>query len=184
MTTIQLSHSYVTVNCGPKDSGGCGLAFAMTRQFYDQTYRTGETWYCPKGHPRVWGGDSTETKLEKAKAREVALKDQLAAAVSEGELTRQALLRDRQRFANGVCPCCNRSFENVRRHMSTKHPDYDPKRLARTVEFKCSCGRAFETLRGLRTHQGHARPDDWAVRGQKKDWWNQHQAHLTEAGAR
>lgn len=58
MSTIQLSNTYVTVNCGPKDrGGGCGLPFAMTKQFYDQTHRTGETWYCPRGHARVWGGD-------------------------------------------------------------------------------------------------------------------------------
>lgn len=26
--------------------------------------------------------------------------------------------------ACGVCPCCNRSFTNVRRHMTSQHPDY------------------------------------------------------------
>jgi hypothetical protein len=27
--------------------------------------------------------------------------------------------------ANGVCPCCNRTFQNLARHMAGKHPDYE-----------------------------------------------------------
>jgi DNA repair exonuclease SbcCD ATPase subunit len=30
----------------------------------------------------------------------------------------------RNRVGKGVCPCCNRSFENLKRHMVSKHPDY------------------------------------------------------------
>ena len=26
--------------------------------------------------------------------------------------------------SGGACPCCNRSFENLARHMATKHKDY------------------------------------------------------------
>lgn len=28
------------------------------------------------------------------------------------------------RVKNGVCPCCNRSFQNLKRHMNTKHPNW------------------------------------------------------------
>ena len=31
-----------------------------------------------------------------------------------------------KRAKAGVCPCCNRSFENLRRHMATKHPQFTP----------------------------------------------------------
>jgi hypothetical protein len=65
--------------------------------------------------------------------------------------------------------------------MSTQHPDYDPTKLTKAVEFRCSCGKKFESLRGL-IHQGRQRPDDWAA-GQKKDYWNQRNAHLTVVGA-
>lgn len=30
----------------------------------------------------------------------------------------------RNRAAAGVCPCCNRTFEQLGRHMTTKHPEY------------------------------------------------------------
>lgn len=161
MTGIHLETEYVPVNCGPSDSGGCGTPFAMTRSFYDEMKRTGATWHCPRGHARVYRrGKSDEQKLAEAKAREIALQDQLAAAVREAEVVRASLLRDRARFANGVCPCCNRSFENVRRHMRGQHPDYDVTKLDTEMPkmFACSCGRKFESLRGLRTHQGHQRP--------------------------
>lgn len=180
-TTMVFGVQYVLVSCGAK---GCDQQFGMSRDFYDETMRTGLGWHCPRGHSRIWKGKTTEQELEDARARETALKDQLAAAEREGEQTRQALLRDRHRFANGVCPCCTRSFENVRRHMASQHPDYDAAQLVRTVEFRCSCGRKFETLRGLRTHQGHVRPDDWVTRGQKADYWSRRSAHLTEVSGR
>jgi DNA repair exonuclease SbcCD ATPase subunit len=32
--------------------------------------------------------------------------------------------RIKNRASNGVCPCCNRTFQNLARHMHTKHPDF------------------------------------------------------------
>lgn len=32
--------------------------------------------------------------------------------------------RLKNRIAAGVCPCCNRSFQNVARHMAGQHPDF------------------------------------------------------------
>ena len=32
--------------------------------------------------------------------------------------------RIKKRVANGVCPCCNRTFKDLAAHMSTQHPDY------------------------------------------------------------
>lgn len=176
MTTIQFTHDYELVTCG---ADGCDQSFGMHARFYAQTRRTGETWYCPKGHPRVWRGETTEQKLRKAEAQLVSTQDQLRASAEEAERIRQALVRDRHRFANGVCPCCNRSFENVARHMRSQHPDYDVTRIEATAEvrFKCSCGQSFTSMRGLRTHQGHKRHDDWWK--PEKRWG----AHLTEVAA-
>lgn len=38
--------------------------------------------------------------------------------------TKGVVTRTRNRIANGVCPCCDRSFTNLQRHMASKHPDY------------------------------------------------------------
>lgn len=32
--------------------------------------------------------------------------------------------RLKKRIAAGVCPCCNRSFANLREHMAGQHPDF------------------------------------------------------------
>ncbi len=173
MGTIEKFSRYTLVNCGPEDRGGCGMAFAMTQQFYDQTHRTGETWYCPKGHPRVWGGDSIERKLQKEQARSVALGDQLRAAIEDAETARVALIRERSRIANGVCPCCNRSFENVARHIKGQHPDYDVNRI-KLPKYHCGCGARFDSFRGLRIHQGQMRGGRWS--DPKTNRWG---AHLT-----
>jgi dsDNA-binding SOS-regulon protein len=40
----------------------------------------------------------------------------------KGHLTRKK--KQLARVHNGVCPCCNRTFQNLLRHMETKHPEY------------------------------------------------------------
>lgn len=167
-STMHFGVEFVLVTCG---AGGCDQQFGMRRDFYDETQR-GLGWTCPRGHRRRWIGKTTEQELEEAKARETALRDQLDASVREAETVRQQLLRDRQRFANGVCPCCNRSFENVRRHMANQHPDYDVEKISQPLRFRCSCGRKFDTLRGLRIHQGRRRPEDWT--DPKRSGWYRH----------
>lgn len=176
MASIWLQKDYETVECGAQ---GCDQHFAMSRHFYDETQRKGSTWYCPRGHPRVWKGDTTEEQLRKAKARERHLEDQLGAAEADSEATRQRLIRDRHRFAHGVCPCCNRSFTALARHMKTKHPEYDPTdlRARGTPGCECSCGRVFDTIQGLRVHQGRSRPFDWT--DPKRSKWTR---HLTVVG--
>lgn len=32
--------------------------------------------------------------------------------------------RAKKRAATGTCPCCGRSFVQLRRHMAAKHPDH------------------------------------------------------------
>lgn len=174
MTSIYFQTEYVQVSCGRDD---CGEHFAMSRSTYDETRRTGRTWYCPSGHRRVWKGPTTEQQLRDAEARERHLTDQLHAAEADAEQSRVRLAWARYRFANGVCPCCNRTFDNVRRHMETKHPDYAQENGAamsagRSERFGCSCGRTFATPHGLAVHQGKSRGDNWS---DPRTWrWERH----------
>lgn len=174
--SIYMNREYVVVDCG-KD--GCSQHFAMSRSFYNETRRTGKSWYCPSGHSLIWKGETTEKKLEAAQARQRHLEDQLRAAEAEAESVRVRLLRDRQRFANGVCPRCNRTFQNVARHMATQHPDYeDAADVGVSPSYKCACGRSFGSHHGLRVHQGKSRTGDW--NDPKRSKWVR---HLTVVGA-
>lgn len=176
--TLQLATSYTVVTCYRAD---CAVTFALQQRHQRELRNSHATFYCPRGHGQAYTAAASDAaKLEAATARETALKDQLAAAVRDGEATRAALVRDRHRFANGVCPCCTRTFDNVRRHMATKHPDYDIDKV-RTPETKarCSCGRSFATPHGLAVHQGRARSGNWDRPNTSK-----YSAHLTEVSAR
>lgn len=145
----------------------CHVVFAMQTEQRDKLIRKPRTpFYCPNGHQQWYTGKSDERKLEEAEARELALKDQLSAAIREGDSARSELLRTRQRIANGVCVCCNRTFPNVLAHMASKHPDFAlPANVkhaaAKAVVFRCSCGSSFKTYQGLRVHQGSQRGDGW-----------------------
>lgn len=152
----------------------CGVQYAVPSALM-RWHRADEAnvIHCPLGHRGVVR-TTDSARLAAAEARERHLEDQLLAAGAEAERARVALIRDRHRFANGVCPCCNRSFEALRRHMATQHPDYDPAHLDAREMYACSCGRTFTTPRGLGIHQGHMRGSDWMKPTTSK--WH---AHLT-----
>lgn len=130
----------------------CGIHLAIPRNLYKWARESEHNAvYCPLGHEFVFNNSNAE-KLKAAEARERHLEDQLRAAENEAEATRRRLIRERHRFANGVCPCCDRSFTNVARHMETQHPDYDSSHLS-AASYSCSCGREFASPHGLRMHQ-------------------------------
>lgn len=175
--TLAVGERLVTETCY-----SCGVLFAMVEDFYEHRLADRKNFYCPNGHSQAYIGKTDAQKLKEAEAREVALKDQLSAAIRDAEQSRVQLLRDRQRYANGVCPCCTRYFANVHRHMTTQHPEVDAAAVRTAPAYRCSCGQRFDTFRGLRTHQGHQRrtsgPYQWDL--PKTSRW---MAHLTEVGA-
>lgn len=60
---------------------------------------------------------SLTSRIDQERARASTLERRLSAA--KGQATKL-----RKRAANGVCPCCNRTFVQLARHMATQHPDY------------------------------------------------------------
>ena len=112
----------------------CKQPFGLPHDVQAMLRRSHQTFYCPWGHPQIYiEGESEETKLHRERDRlkqdaarlhdsireyrEWAQREQRRSSALKGVATRL-----KNRAAKGVCPCCNRSFENLRRHMSTKHP--------------------------------------------------------------
>jgi hypothetical protein len=105
----------------------CGVRFWLTSRQDECRRQDKRAFYCPNGHPSSYTeSEADKVRAELAKVRlerdrlkqnEAWLEDRIAASRKEAE-------RLRKRAAAGVCPCCNRSFANLKRHMSGKHAGY------------------------------------------------------------
>lgn len=130
MSSLTISTTYTVIDCF-----NCGVLFAVPDQVNDEWVRTGKSFYCPNGHRQHYI-ESTVKKLEKERqAREAAERqararlellraEERSHAATRGVVTKQK--KKLARVANGVCPCCNRSFQNLARHMESEHPNYAP----------------------------------------------------------
>ena len=107
--------------------GKCGIVWAMPRRFIDARREDKATFYCPNGDPRVFS-ESTAERLRRDLERERQVREAAEARAGKAEhglaQVTTAHRKMRQRVMNGVCPCCNRSFGNLREHMKTEHPDF------------------------------------------------------------
>lgn len=129
--TITETTTLVTEECCT-----CGVLFAITKDLYDRCQResgvgTGRAFYCPNGHQQWYVGKSDEQKLREAQAELRAERDNAAFWKSEEAKRKRELAKAKReatalkkRTAAGVCPCCNRSFVQLARHMKGQHPDY------------------------------------------------------------
>lgn len=106
----------------------CGMLFAMTEDFKRRRHDDHETFYCPAGHAQHYTGATEAQKLKRELERKenelTAARDRANRAAAERDAAKKAHRKMRERVANGVCPCCNRSFENLRNHMHTQHPEF------------------------------------------------------------
>lgn len=118
----------------------CGIAFWVPEHWDNERREDHKGFYCPNGH-------SLSYKQDTLREREIAsLKRDIAAANNRADSTQERLNDEREKFAKGkklhaitkgqltktkkriaagVCPCCNRQFKNLARHMNGQHPGYE-----------------------------------------------------------
>lgn len=120
---LNIRENFVTEVCFK-----CACIFAMSETMYNEMRRTHETFYCPSGHNQHYTSRSKEQILrDKLRVME---EDRDGWRRQEEKRTRQlsaargVTTRIKNRIGHGVCPCCQRSFQNIKRHMACKHPDY------------------------------------------------------------
>lgn len=123
-----MSHTKLkTVELVDMCCGGCGIDFAMPDWFYRARREDGKTFYCPAGCPRAYRESETDRlrrEVTRLHSRITHLDDQKQAAERSAAAHKGQATRLRKRVANGVCPCCHRTFTNVARHMASKHPEF------------------------------------------------------------
>jgi len=106
----------------------CGIVFAMPVDYQRRRRKDHKSFYCPAGHGQHYTGATEEQKLKRElERRESELtdaRDRANRLMAERDAAAKTHRKMRTRVANGVCPCCNRSFENLRNHMKSQHAEY------------------------------------------------------------
>lgn len=116
----------------------CQTVHGVEQHIYDAAQQRNEkmSLYCPNGHGWHYPkGDSQTTILrrERDRARQ-ALAERDDTIEQEREWRKQSersasaykgqVTKIKKRVGKGVCPCCNRQFQNVHKHMESQHPEY------------------------------------------------------------
>lgn len=103
----------------------CGIHYAIDKTVMD--YKSGlpkgheqQPWYCPNGHSLIF----VESDLDRQRRRAERAEQEKARLEDELRLSQQREQKLKRRAAAAVCPCCNRSFANVSRHIRHMHPTF------------------------------------------------------------
>lgn len=132
MSAVDLVTTFVPVTCCHRE---CGMTFALPDSWVTLRRADHAWWYCPNGHSQRWSGKSEAERLRDEKAalerslqwerdaKERATRRAVSAEHS-ARAHKGATTRIRNRVAAGCCPCCNRTFQNLARHMKGQHPDF------------------------------------------------------------
>ena len=117
---------------------GCEAMIIMPGAVMEKFRENHEWWYCYNGHTQHFSHETKEEKLraelDRAKRKTKEARDRADNERSRADTLKRSrnvykgkLKATKERIKNGVCPCCNRSFANIRRHMKAKHPGYASK---------------------------------------------------------
>lgn len=107
----------------------CAVLFAFPYELQQSLLKDhSREFYCPNGHSQHYIGKTEAEKererAERAERRLANANDDLQVERLSHRSTKGQLTKTKKRVANGVCPCCNRSFADLGRHMAGQHPDY------------------------------------------------------------
>ena len=123
--TIELT----TMSCS------CGGVFAISEEFRRQRKADGGHWFCPYcGNQRVYRKSDVQALKEQVESLQHSVqwanddakwqRRQRERAERSLVATKGVVTRIKNRVSKGVCPCCNRYFADLHRHMERQHPDY------------------------------------------------------------
>lgn len=116
----------------------CGATFGVPSIYYrrwQEGAEPGKVVHCCCCGMQWTCSETDKTKLERQLAAERAQHDQTRASRDEWRrmererarqlsATKGVVTRTKRRISHGVCPCCTRTFQNLREHMRNQHPTY------------------------------------------------------------
>lgn len=130
--TVSIENEWQTTEMTAMACGACGIPWMVPTVFYRERKKTGEGFFCPNGHSRVFR-KTTEEELRERITRIEGERDRAERGrqyqmeekqTAKRQAAAQKGLRTRQRnqILRGLCPQCGHMFKGVRRHMQRKHP--------------------------------------------------------------
>ena len=125
MTTLNYTATVIITNCCT-----CGGPVALTDSQERALRKSHASFYCAIGHPMSFTAKSDADKLADAQREIVAARARLdqekaraAAEAKRADEAERKTARVKKRAISGTCPCCKRSFAQLRQHMRSKHPE-------------------------------------------------------------
>jgi hypothetical protein len=127
---LSITQKLVTEVCS-----ACAVVFAMPKELYDRAQDDPAVYfYCPNGHSQHYTRDqlaiarrerdAARKRADLAEATAKRQRERANAAERSASAYKGVATRMRKRIGRGVCPACNRHFNDVDRHMGTQHPGY------------------------------------------------------------
>lgn len=109
------------------DCGMCGVVYTVPKVRYDNMRAEGGFAFCPNGHAWGWREgtrqrDQLRLERDRLKQKLAEKDDEIARVKKSASAIKGEYTKVKNRIAAGVCPCCNRSFANLHRHMKAMHP--------------------------------------------------------------
>ena len=113
----------------------CGVPFGIPLELQKTLRRDKTEFFCVHGHRQCYVGKSEEEKLRDIVATQETEIEGLEAS-RDGAFRREDIANKhasahkgqvtkiKNRIKRGVCPCCNRTFVNLQKHMESQHKDY------------------------------------------------------------
>lgn len=111
----------------------CHVRFGVSQDFEFVAKRDKTDFYCPNGHAMAYREGEADRLRKIIREREERILQEIAAKTkaqsdalfykAEADQAFKEAKRLKKRVSAGVCPCCTRTFQNLQRHMATKHPE-------------------------------------------------------------
>ena len=101
----------------------CGVIFGLTDYFKKERLKDHRLFYCPNGHNQHYTAESEAEKNARLLREEQVRHQRTIARENEERAAREKAERKLKRVGRGVCPDCNRTFQNLARHMACKHKE-------------------------------------------------------------
>jgi len=119
----------------------CGTEFAVPLAMLRARQESGGDLYCPSGHCLTWNetevkelrrqlaGEQQKVNMEREyvrceRLRRMAEQERHEHTKRRLSATQGVVTKTKKRVGGGACPCCNRFFPKLRKHMKSKHPEY------------------------------------------------------------